>query len=150
MCLGETKIETWDQDASVLEVWTSPGARQLWVLWVQPKASRTWFKLYYFNPTQASINDIYCIGYYAQSCWTDPDTSVVSPPMAELASHHVSHEFYAFKSKSCYIGLYSNVIEPTQVLFMCHGLYIFSIDQGQGRGLGSSDRTLTGAGKNHP
>ena len=28
---------------------------------VQPKACRTWFKLYYFNPTMASINDTYIV-----------------------------------------------------------------------------------------
>ena len=33
----------------------------LCVLPVQPKACRTWFKLYYFNPTMASINDTYIV-----------------------------------------------------------------------------------------
>ena len=28
---------------------------------VQPKACRTWFKLYFFNPTMASINDTYIV-----------------------------------------------------------------------------------------
>ena len=28
---------------------------------VQPMACRTWFKLYYFNPTMASINDTYIV-----------------------------------------------------------------------------------------
>ena len=28
---------------------------------VQPKAYRTWFKLYYFNSTMASINDTYIV-----------------------------------------------------------------------------------------
>ena len=63
----------------------------LWVLWVQPKACRTWFKLYYFNPTMASINDTYIVfGYYTQSCWTDPDSSVVSLPWPVIMYHIIS------------------------------------------------------------
>ena len=43
----------------ILEV--EQGCGILWVIWVQPKACRTWFKLYYFKPTMANINDTYIV-----------------------------------------------------------------------------------------
>ena len=44
---------------NLLEV--EQGRGILCVLPVQPKAYRTWFKLYYLNPTMASINDTYIV-----------------------------------------------------------------------------------------
>ena len=73
-----------------------------------------------------------------------PDTSVVSPSMA---SHHVSDNFMHSSPSLAILGCICP-FKQTKVQFIWHGLRIYlHINQGQGRGLGSSDRTLIGAGE---
>ena len=91
----------------------------------------------------ASINDTYCIGYYPQSCWTDPDSSVVSLPWPV----NMYHILFCIQVQVLPYWVVSVFLNPPSPLYVpC--IIDFYIDQGQGRGLGSSDRTLTEAGKN--
>ena len=87
---------------------------------------------------------IYCIGYYVQSCWTDPDTSVVSLPWPVIMYHIILCIQVQVLLYWVVSGFFLTHPNPLYVTWIID----FYIDQGQGRGLGSSDRTLTRASKN--
>ena len=113
----------------------------LWVLCVQPKASRTWFKLYYFNPTQASINDTYIV----LATMPSPAglTSVVSLPWPVIM-YHIIVCIQVQVLLYWVVSVFWTHPSPLYVPWIID----FYIDQGLGWGLGSSDRILTGASKN--
>ena len=109
--------------------WTSLG--HLMSLLRPTKACRTVPKTYYFNPTKANINDTYI--------------SVVSLPCSS-ASHHVWHHFIHSSPSPAILGCIC-LVNPTMSTSKSWILDLY-IDQGQGRGLDSRDRTLTRAGIN--
>ena len=80
---------------------------------------------------------------YTQSCWTDPDTSVVSLPWPVIM-YHIILCIWVQVLLYWVVSVFWTHPSPLYVPWLIY----FYIDQGQGRGLGSSDRTLTGAGKN--